>query len=104
MFPPQVFGFDNRIIIFSEHIKFYIIYQILYALRKYITNEMDSPYLTGFTMCQSGVTKNHLTIGEIQMYVTTVGIDLAKMNFSLVGSDKHQKIVLRQSMTRSTSL
>lgn len=38
------------------------------------------------------------------MHVTTIGIDLAKLNFSLAGSDEHQKIVLRKSLTRKKLL
>jgi len=35
------------------------------------------------------------------MNITTIGIDLAKNSFSLVGSDKHGKIVLRKTLSRS---
>ena len=38
------------------------------------------------------------------MNITTVGIDLAKTSFSLVGMDKHGKIVLRKTLTRSRLL
>ena len=38
------------------------------------------------------------------MHVTTIGIDLAKNTFSIVGSDKHQKIVLRKSLSRKKLL
>ena len=38
------------------------------------------------------------------MNITTIGIDLAKTSFSLVGSDKHQKITLRKSLTRKKLL
>lgn len=38
------------------------------------------------------------------MYVTTIGIDLAKNTFSIVGSDNHQKIVLRKSLSRKKLL
>ena len=38
------------------------------------------------------------------MHVTTIGIDLAKLNFSLAGSDEHRKIVLRKSLTRKKLL
>ena len=38
------------------------------------------------------------------MNITTIGIDLAKTNFSLVGSDQHQKIMLRKSLTRNKLL
>jgi hypothetical protein len=36
--------------------------------------------------------------------ITTIGIDLAKTSFSLVGSDKHGKIVLRKTLSRSKLL
>ena len=35
------------------------------------------------------------------MNITTLGVDLAKTSFSLVGMDKHGKIVLRKPITRS---
>lgn len=38
------------------------------------------------------------------MNITTVGIDLAKTSFSLVGMDKHGKVVLRKTVTRSRLL
>ena len=46
----------------------------------------------------------HLTIGEVHMNITTIGIDLAKTSFSLVGSDKHGKIVLRKTVNRGKLL
>ncbi len=38
------------------------------------------------------------------MNITTTGIDLAKTSFSLVGSDKHSKIVLRKILKRNKLL
>jgi transposase len=38
------------------------------------------------------------------MNITTLGIDLAKTSFSLVGMDKHGKIVLRKTLSRSKLL
>jgi hypothetical protein len=38
------------------------------------------------------------------MNITTLGVDLAKTSFSLVGMDKHGKIVLRKTLTRSRLL
>lgn len=38
------------------------------------------------------------------MNITTIGIDLAKTSFSLVGSDKHGKIVLRKTLNRNKLL
>ncbi len=38
------------------------------------------------------------------MNITTIGIDLAKTSFSLVGSDRHGKIVLRKTVTRNKLL
>ncbi len=38
------------------------------------------------------------------MNITTIGIDLAKTSFSLVGSDKHSKIVLRKTVNRGKLL
>ena len=38
------------------------------------------------------------------MNITTLGIDLAKNNFSLVGMNKHGKIVLRKSLSRTKLL
>lgn len=38
------------------------------------------------------------------MNITTMGIDLAKNNFSLVGMNKHSKIVLRKSLSRTKLL
>ena len=38
------------------------------------------------------------------MNVTTIGIDLAKNSFSLVGSDKHGKVVLRKTLSRKKFL
>ena len=34
------------------------------------------------------------------MNITTIGIDLTKTSFILVGSDKHGKIVPRNALTR----
>lgn len=38
------------------------------------------------------------------MNITTIGIDLAKTSFSLVGTDKHSKIVLRKTVNRGKLL
>ena len=38
------------------------------------------------------------------MNVTTIGIDLAKNSFSLVGSDKHGNVVLRKTLSRKKLL
>jgi transposase len=38
------------------------------------------------------------------MDITTIGIDLAKTSFSLVGTDKHGKIVLRKTVNRGKLL
>ena len=38
------------------------------------------------------------------MNITTLGVDLAKTSFSLVGMDKHGKVVLRKTLTRSKLL
>ena len=38
------------------------------------------------------------------MNITTIGIDLAKTSFSLVGADKHGKIVLRKTVNRGRLL
>jgi len=38
------------------------------------------------------------------MNITTIGIDLAKTSFSLVGSDKHGKIVFRKTVNRGKLL
>jgi len=38
------------------------------------------------------------------MNITTIGIDLAKNSFSLVGTDKHGKVVMRKTLTRSKLL
>jgi len=38
------------------------------------------------------------------MNITTIGIDLAKTSFSLVGTDKHSKIVLRKTLGRGKLL
>jgi transposase len=38
------------------------------------------------------------------MNITTIGIDLAKTSFSLAGSDKHGKIVLRKTVNRGKLL
>ena len=38
------------------------------------------------------------------MHATTIGIDLAKNTFSLVGSDKHGKISLRKTLSRKKLL
>jgi len=35
------------------------------------------------------------------MNITTIGIDLAKISFSLAGSDKHGKIVFRKTVSRN---
>jgi transposase len=35
------------------------------------------------------------------MNITTIGIDLAKTSFSLVGTDKHGKIMLRKTLGRN---
>lgn len=34
------------------------------------------------------------------MNLTTLGIDLAKTSFSLVGMDQHRKVVLRKTLKR----
>ena len=41
---------------------------------------------------------------EVHVNITTIGIDLAKTSFSLAGSDKHGKIVLRKTLSRSKLL
>ena len=38
------------------------------------------------------------------MNITTIGIDLAKTSFSLVGSDKHGKVVFRKTLSRNKLL
>ena len=38
------------------------------------------------------------------MNITTIGIDLAKTSFSLVGTNKHGKIVLRKTLSRKKLL
>ena len=38
------------------------------------------------------------------MNITTIGIDLAKNSFSLVGTDKHGKVIMRKTLTRSKLL
>jgi len=38
------------------------------------------------------------------MNSTTIGIDLAKTSFSLVGTSKHSKIVLRKTLSRKKLL
>lgn len=38
------------------------------------------------------------------MNITTIGIDLAKNSFSLVGANKHGKVVLRKTLSRSKLL
>jgi len=38
------------------------------------------------------------------MNITTLGIDLAKNSFSIVGADKHGKVVLRKTLTRNKLL
>ncbi len=38
------------------------------------------------------------------MNITTIGIDLAKTSFSLVGAQKHGKIALRKTLTRNKLL
>lgn len=35
------------------------------------------------------------------MNLTTLGIDLAKTSFSLVGTDKHGKVILRKTLKRA---
>lgn len=38
------------------------------------------------------------------MNITTLGIDLAKTSFSIVGMDKHGKVLLRKTLTRKKLL
>ena len=38
------------------------------------------------------------------MNITTIGIDLAKTSFSLVGTNKHGKVVLRKTLNRKKLL
>jgi transposase len=38
------------------------------------------------------------------MNLTTLGIDLAKTSFSLVGMDQHGKVVLRKTLNRAKLL
>jgi transposase len=35
------------------------------------------------------------------MNITTIGVDLAKTSFSLVGTNKHGKVVLRKTLSRN---
>jgi len=81
---------------------------------------MDSPYLDGIVMCQRRVVTHPLndrtpagmqvveqrrsSCREVHVNITTIGIDLAKTSFSLAGSDKHGKIVLRKTLSRSKLL
>ena len=48
-----------------------------------------------------GLQNIHLTIGEVRTNSTTIGIDLAKTSFSLVGANQHNKIVRRKTLTRN---
>ena len=64
-----------------------------------------TPPISAASQCAKvGFLNNHLTIGEVRINITTIGIDLAKTSFSLVGSDKHGKIVLRKTLTREKLL
>jgi len=38
------------------------------------------------------------------MNITTLGIDLAKSSFSIVGTDQHGKVVLRKTLKRNQVL
>jgi transposase len=40
-----------------------------------------------------------LTIGKVRVNITTIGFDLAKTSFSLVGTNKHGKVVLRKTLS-----
>jgi transposase len=44
------------------------------------------------------------TRGATFMNLTTLGIDLAKTSFSLVGMDQHGKVVLRKTLKRAQLL
>ncbi len=47
------------------------------------------PISTASQCAKVGFLNNHLTIEEVRMNITTIGIDLAKTSFSLVGADKY---------------
>ncbi len=47
---------------------------------------------------------SRLTTGEARVNITTIGIDLAKTNFNLAGSDKRHRKILRKSLTRKNLL
>jgi hypothetical protein len=49
----------------------------------------------GITLRQSGFVTHPLTIREVQMNITTIGIDLATTSYSLAGTDKHGGLVRR---------
>jgi len=65
---------------------------------------MDSPSPNGIILCHSVVAKIHLRKGEVQMNITTLGIDLAKNTFSIVGMNQHGKVVCRKTLSRNKLL
>src|SRR5210317_1306382 len=62
------------------------------------------PISTASQCAKVGFLNNHLTIGEVHMNSTTIGIDLAKTSFNLVGANRHGKIVLRKQLSRGKLL
>src|SRR5438445_12226425 len=53
------------------------------------------------TRCQDWVSRRNLSGGEVMSKITTVGIDLAKLVFSMHGVDENGKVVLRKTVSRS---
>lgn len=50
------------------------------------------------------VRNKHLKVEGVTMNITTLGIDLAKQSFSVVGMNEHGKVVLRKTLTRNKLL
>ncbi len=61
---------------------------------------MDSPDFGKFAKLKVRNSKKESTMNNIK----TLGIDLAKNTFSLVGMNKHGKVVLRKTLSRKKLL
>ena len=65
---------------------------------------MDSPYLTASQCAKVELLHKHLTVRRVHMQFTTIGIDLAKNSFALVGMNSHGKVTLRKTLSRNKLL
>lgn len=62
------------------------------------------PTQTALQCAKVKYVKKHLMVGGVDMNITSMGIDLAKTNFSVVGMNQAGKIVLRKTLKRDKLL